>query len=115
MFSNDKNIEDLAKLVEKTKEYVELEKKLFQLNAMEKTVRVLSVLLLTIILGFFALLVIIFLSFTVANALIELMHPALAYFTIAAFYILLFILFYVKRATWIQRPLIKLFAEILTT
>lgn len=114
MFSNDKNIEHLAMLVEKLKEYIGLEKRFFQLNAMEKIVRILSVLVLTIILAFFALLVVIFISFSAAYALTEVMHPALAFLSLAVFYIILFVTVYNKRSTWIQRPLIQLFANILS-
>ena len=36
------------------------------------------------------------------------------FLAVAGFYLLLFILVYAKRKAWIQRPLVKLFAEILT-
>lgn len=114
MFSNDKNIENLAVLTEKIKDYIGLQKDLLQLNAVEKTVRVLTLLVLTIILSFFALLVVIFLSFAAAEALALIIPTPLAYLVIAAVYFVLFIMVYAKRQTWIQRPLVKLFADILT-
>jgi len=114
MFSNDKNIETLADLIEKLKEYIGLQKDLLQLNAIEKTVRILTLLVLTIVLSFFALLVVIFLSFAAAEALALIMPSPLAYLIIAAIYFVLFILVYNKRHTWIERPLVSMFADILT-
>lgn len=114
MFSNDKNIEKLALIIESLKDYIGLQKDFLQLNAIEKTVRILTFVLLAISLSFFILLFIIFLSFAGAYALGEFMPTPLAFLAVAGFYLLLFILVYAKRKAWIQRPLVKLFAEILT-
>ena len=114
MFSNDKNIEKLADIIEKMKEYIGLQKDLLQLNAVEKTVRILTLLVLTIVLSFFALLVVIFISFAAAWALTIVVHPAIAFLIVAAIYLLLFILVYSKRHSWIERPLVSMFADILT-
>lgn len=114
MFSNDKNIEKLALIIESLKDYIGLQKDFLQLNAIEKTVRILTFVLLAISLSFFILLFIIFLSFAGAYALGEFMPTSLAFLVVAGFYLLLFILVYAKRKAWIQRPLVKLFAEILT-
>lgn len=114
MFSNDKNIEKLALIIESIKDYIGLQKEFLQLSAIEKTVRLLTFVLLAIILSFFILLFIIFLSFAAAYALTGVMPAAMAFLTVAGFYLLLFMLVYAKRKAWIQKPLIKLFAEILT-
>lgn len=114
MFSTDKNIDTLARLIETVKDYVGLQKDLLQLNVVTKTARVLTLLLLTIILSFFLLLLVIFLSFAAAFALSSFMPTALAFLTIAGAYFLLFVLFYAKRSQWIERPLIRFFADILT-
>lgn len=114
MFSNDKNIENLAQLIRSVKDYIGLQKDLLQLNAVTKTAHVLTLLLLAIILSFFLLLVIIFLSFAAAFALSALMPTALAFLTIAGIYFALLFIVYANRQSWIQRPLIKLFANILS-
>lgn len=115
MFSNDKNIEKLAQLVEKVKEYLGMQREMLQLNAIEKVVRVLTMLVLTIILSFFLLLVVIFLSFSAAFALAVFVPTALAFLIVAAFYFLLFMLVYSNRKKWIQDPLIRMFANLLTS
>lgn len=114
MFSTDKNIDTLAQLVKSVKDYIGLQKDLLQLNAVTKTAHVLTLLLLFVILSFFLLLIIIFLSLAVAFALSSIMPTALAFLTIAGVYMLLLILVYAKRKTWILQPLIHLFAGILT-
>lgn len=115
MFSNDKNIEKLAQLIEKVKEYLGMQQELLQLNTIDKVVRILTTLVLTIILSFFLLLVVIFLSFSAAFALAAVMPSALAFLTVAAVYLLLFILVYSNRRKWIQEPLIRMFANLLTS
>lgn len=114
MFSTDKNIDTLAQLIEAVKDYVGLQKDLLQLNAVTKTARVLTLLLLAVILSFFLLLIVIFLSFAIAFALGSVMPMSLAFLTVAGFYLMLFVMFYLKRSQWIQRPLIRFFAGILT-
>ena len=61
MFSTDKNIESLASLIEKFKEYLQLRKSLLQLSLTEKIIRLLTACALTILLAFFFFLVVIFL------------------------------------------------------
>ena len=114
MFSTDKNIEKLAHLIEMLRDYIGMQRNLLQLNALEKTVRILTMLVLTIILSFFLLLIVIFLSFAGAFALSTVMHTALAFLTVAGVYVLLFVLVLANRKAWIQRPLVKLFAGILS-
>lgn len=114
MFSTDKNIETLAQLVEAVKDYIGLQKDILQLNAVTKTAHVLTLLLLAIVLSFFLLLIIIFLSFAAAFALATIIPTAMAFLTLAGVYFVLLLLVYANRVSWIQRPLIKLFAGILT-
>lgn len=114
MFSTDQNIDKLAQLIKSVKDYVGLQKDLLQLNAVTKTAQVLTLLLLAIILGFFLLLIVIFLSFAAAYALSSFMPSALAFLVIAGVYTVLFFVTYAKRKAWILRPLTHLFAGILT-
>lgn len=115
MFSTDKNIEKLAQLISSLKDYIGLQKDLLQLNVVTKFAHILTVLLLGIVLSFFILLVIIFLSFAAAYALSAVMPTALAFLCIACFYIILLSIVYSNRNSWIKRPLIRLFADIMTS
>lgn len=115
MFSTDKNIEKLAQLILSIKDYVGLQKELLQLNAITKIAQLLSALLLAVVFAFFILLIIIFLSFAAAFALSAYMPSALAFLAVAGIYVLLLLLVSSNREQWIKRPLLKLFAEILTT
>lgn len=101
MFSNDKNIEKLALIIESIKDYIGLQKEFLQLSAVEKIVRLLTFVLLAIILSFFILLFIIFLSFAAAYALSDIMPTYAAFLTVAGFYLLLFMLISAKRKAWI--------------
>lgn len=114
MLSNDKNIETIHDLILEVKEYLALQKDLLQLGVVEKVVRLLSALVLTVVLAFFLLLIIIFLSFAAAHGLALLVPTPLAFLVVAGVYVCLFCLVYAKRRTWIERPLVKTFADILT-
>lgn len=115
MFSTDKNIESLASLIEKFKEYLQLRKSLLQLSLTEKIIRLLTACALTILLAFFFFLVVIFLSFAAVYAL-SLFVPLWASFLIVAgVQLLLFVIIYCKRHSWIQQPLVRVLVNILAS
>ena len=114
MFSNDKNIETISELVMSVREYLNIHKELLKLNIVEKSVRLLTLAALTVMVCFFLLLTIIFASFAVAIALTPLIGGALAYLSVAAFYIIILILFIAKRHSWIERPLVRILTAIIT-
>ena len=105
MFSSDKNIETIAQLVEQLKQYGGLKLEMLKLDA-------------ALILGFVLLLIVcavaICASFAVAYALGDLFDSdALGFLCVAAFYLLLLIIVYVRKKAWIERPLVKFLATIL--
>ena len=115
MFSTDKNIESLASLIEKFKEYLQLRKSLLQLSLTEKIIRLLTACALTILLAFFFFLVVIFLSFAAVYAL-SLFVPLWASFLIVAgVQLLMFVIIYCKRHSWIQQPLVRVLVNILAS
>ncbi|MGM9713364.1 MAG: phage holin family protein [Prevotella sp.] len=114
MFSTDKNIESLACLVEKLKEYLQLRKSLLQVNLMEKIVRLLTACALTILLVFFFFLIVIFLSFAAVYALSLFMPLWGAFLVVAGVQLLFFIIIYLKRHSWIQQPLVRVLVNILS-
>ncbi len=115
MFSNDRNIEKVAKLVDLLKDYISLQKDSMKISATEKLIKLLTVFILALVLGFVILLIVVFLSFAAAAWLETMMPREKAYLSVAAFYVLMFIVFYAKRNSWIQQPLVRIIANILTS
>lgn len=113
MFSNDRNIETIGQLVEVAKHYIGLQSKNIKLDVIDKVVRVLTVLTMTVVLALLLLLAIIYLSFAVAYALAPYTGTATAFACVAGIYFAVLLLFVVFRKQWIERPLVKLLANIL--
>lgn len=115
MFSNDKNIETIAQLVEEIKSYIGLKAEYAKLDAAEKIVRLLTALTLTAVAFIIIMIMLLHLSFAAAyslSALVGGMAPAFCILT--AFYLLLLILLFVYRKKWIERPLVRFITSILT-
>lgn len=115
MLSNDKNIENVARLVDTLKEYISLQKDSLRLSATEKIIRLLTVFILFLILSFFFLLIVVFLSFAAAAWLSTFMSLSMAFLCVTGAYALLFTIVYNKRHSWIQQPLVRIIANILTS
>lgn len=113
MFSNDRNIETIGQLVEVVKHYVGLQLKHMKLDIIDKVVRVLTVLTMTFVLMLLLLLAIIYLSFAAAYALAPVTGTATAFACVAGIYFFILFLFVIFRKKWIERPLVKLLANIL--
>ena len=69
MISNDQNIETIGQLVDVLKHYAGLQKEYIKLGTVEKTVRILTAIAMTAILGLLLVFVLIFLSFATVSAL----------------------------------------------
>lgn len=113
MFSNDRNIETIGQLVETLRHYASLQGEYVKLNVAEKTVKVLTVIAVTTILAVLVLLMLIYLSFAAAYALVPCVGHVAAFALVAAFYLLVLILVVTFRKRWIERPLVRFFADIL--
>ncbi len=114
MFSNDKNIETIAQLVEHLKQYGTLRMEMFRLDATEKIVRIITTLLLTLVLSLLFCAIITYLSFAGAFALADILGSnVLGFLCIAGCYTILFIIVYLKRKAWIEQPLVRFLASIL--
>lgn len=114
MFSTDKNIENLASLIESLKDYALLRKELFQLTLMEKIIRLLAVCVLAVVLSFFFFIIVVLLAFAAVCALAEYVPAWLAFLAVAGMFLLFFVLVYANRQTWIQQPLVRALAGILS-
>jgi hypothetical protein len=113
MFSSDRNVENIAQLIEVLKRYVGLQKEYLKLDVIEKVVRLVSALALAIIFIMLGVAVLFYLSFAVVHWLEPLTGLGLAYFLMAMLFLLLLILVYAKRKAWIERPLMRFLADIL--
>lgn len=69
MFSNDKNIESIAQLVEVLKHYIGLQTEYLKLDVVDKVVRLLTAITMCVVLVGLLVLAIIYLSFATAYAL----------------------------------------------
>ena len=113
MFSNDQNIETIAQLVEVLKRYLTTKSDLLRIDITEKVVKLFTAMAMIFILSFILVLVLIYLSFTVAYALSTLMGLSFAFLTVTGVYILIFLLCIFNRRRWIERPLVRFLAVLL--
>lgn len=113
MFSNDKNVETIGQLVETIKHYIGLQSEYMKLDVVDKVVRLLTAITITIALLSLLGIALIYLSFAVAYALGEIVGTAWGFCIVAAFYLILLFLFVLFRHQWIEKPLVRFLASIL--
>ncbi len=113
MFSNDKNIESIAQLVEVLKHYIGLQTEYLKLDVVDKVVRLLTALTMSVVLLGLLVLAIIYLSFATAYALAPLVGTAGGFCIVAGVHLILLALFIVFRHQWIEKPLVRFLASLL--
>ena len=113
MFSSDKNVESIAQLVESVKSYVGLQGDYLKLDAIQKIVRLVTAMTLTIVLLLLGIAFLFYLSFACVYWLEPLTGTALAFFIVALFFLALLILVFINRKSWIERPLVRFLADVL--
>ena len=113
MLSSDKNVESIAQLVESVKSYVGLQGEYLKLDVIQKIVRLVTALTLTIVLLLLGIAFLFYLSFACVYWLEPLTGTALAFFLVALVFLLLLVMVYLKRTTWIERPLVRFLTEVL--
>ena len=115
MLSSDKNVETVSQLIEMVKHNLELRKEYAKLDMVDKVVRLLSAATLAFILIIITSAILLFLSASVASWLhtaIGLSVP-MALLAMAGFYLLLLLVVYASRKSWIERPLVKYLSKLL--
>ena len=110
MLSSDKNVENIAQLIEVLKHYLGLQTEYVKLDAIDKVVRLVTAAALAIV---FILVICAVLSFALAFWLATFTGTALAFLIIAILYLLLLILFFFFRKPWIEKPLVRFLASVL--
>lgn len=113
MFSNDKNIETIAQLVEALKDYIELEKDYLKLDVVDKAVRLLTAASLFVVCFLFALAIMLYASFAAVYWMAPFMGTAKAFAIMGGVYLLLLFIIIFFRKPLIERPLVRCFANIL--
>ena len=113
MLSSDKNVESIAQLVESVKSYVGLQGEFLKLDVIDKVVRLATALTLTIVFIILGVAVLFYLSFAFVYWLEPYTGRGLAFFIMSLLFLLLLILVFVKRKTWIERPLVRFLADVL--
>lgn len=113
MISNDKNVDRVARLIEKFKHYLGLQTEFVKLDATEKIVRLITVFSVILVSVIALLLILLYLSIACALALSQFMSVAVAFLIVAVFYLIVFLIFLFNRKRLIEKPLVKLLASIL--
>ena len=113
MLSSDKNVENIAQLVEVLKNYIGLQKEYVKLDVIDKVVKLVTALTIAIVFIILGVAVLFYLSFAIVHWLEPLTGLGLAYFLIAILFLVLIILVCVYRKAWIERPLVRFLADTL--
>jgi lipopolysaccharide export LptBFGC system permease protein LptF len=113
MLSSDKNVENIAQLIEVLKHYLGLQTEYVKLDMIDKVVRLVTAAALAIVFILVIVAVLTYLSFALAFWLATFTGTALAFLIIALLYLLLLILFFFFRKPWIEKPLVRFLASLL--
>lgn len=113
MFSSDKNVEAIRQLCEDAKEYLELKGQDVQLSLAEKLSVGLSALVLWGVLLLLGSFVLLFLAAMCAAFLANFVGITAACAISAALLLLLALLVYLKRRTWIVNPVTRFVAALI--
>lgn len=113
MFSNDKNVETIGQLVEVLKHYIGLQTEYVKLDVVDKVVRLLTAITMTVVLVGLLVIALIYLSFALAYGLGEWVSNTWGFSIVAGLYLFILVIFVIFRHQWIERPLVRFLASIL--
>jgi hypothetical protein len=113
MLSSDKNVETLSQLIEMVKHNFELRKEYAKLDIVEKVVRLLTMFALALIVIILISAILLFTSTAIAVWLSQYMALYQSLLLVAGFYLLMLILGYAMRSSWIERPLVTFLSKLL--
>ena len=113
MFSNDRNIETIGQLVEVLKHYIGLQNEYLRLDVIEKVVRLITALIMAGVTFLIIIIIFIYLSFAAAYALAPHVGYPVAFLIVAAFYIIVFLLFLAFRKSWVESDVVRFLASML--
>jgi hypothetical protein len=113
MLSSDKNVETLSQLIEMVKHNFELRKEYAKLDIVEKVVRLLTMFALALIVIILISAILLFTSAAIAVWLSQYMALHQSLLLVAGFYLLMLIICYTMRSSWIERPLVTFLSKLL--
>ena len=113
MFSNDKNIETIAQLIEVLRHYIGLQSEYVRLDVIEKVVRLLTVITVVAVFCIILFISLVYLSFAAVYALQDWTGSLIGAFLIVGGYLLLLIIFISLRHRLIERPLVRFLGSLL--
>lgn len=113
MFSSDRNIETISRLIESLLRYVKLQNEYVKLGVVEKVVRLTAALCMSAVVLLFVVIICIYLSFSAAYAMASAIGLPGAFLVMTAFYVVVLVLIYIFRRRLIVRPLLRIIADIL--
>lgn len=113
MLSSDKNVETIAQLAEIVKHYLGIQTEYFKLDVVDKVVRLLTFFAFAIVFSIIIIGVAMFCSLAFAFWLASYTGTALAFLVVGVLHLLLILLVYFMRKTWIEKPLVHFFANLL--
>lgn len=113
MFSTDKNIETISQLVTLIKKHIGLQGEYLKLDITEKTVRLITALLLFFIIMFILIAILTYLSFAAAFAMAPTLGNTAAFAIIALVYIIMLVICLAFKKRLIEKPLVKFIAGLL--
>lgn len=112
MLSSDKNVETIAQLAEIVKHYLGLQTEYLKLDVVDKLVRLLTFAAIAIVFFLILIGVAMFCSFAVAFWLSSYTGTAVAFLIVGGLHLLLILLVFCKRKAWIEKPLVRFFANL---
>lgn len=112
MFSTEKNIEQIALLIEKFKDYIKLETDFLKFNVVEKAVRLLTAMFVSTITFVLSIIAVFYLSLALSAFLEPIVGLFFSYLIIAGFFVLLLIIGLIFRKALIEKPILKLLCSI---
>lgn len=113
MLSSDKNVETIGQLIESLRRYIELQKEYLKFDIVEKSVRLISALILGVIVFVLLIAILFYLSFAAVYWMEPLTGIAGAFAIVALFFLVLLFVVAVFWRSLIVRPVVRFLARIL--
>ncbi len=113
MLSSDKNVESVKELIESLRQYAILQKEYVKLDIIEKVVQLITALSLAVVLIILGVAVLFYLSFAVVFWMAPTIGTATAFLIVAIVFLLLLVVVFTNRKTWIERPLVRFMSQLL--
>ena len=113
MLSSDKNVETIVQLAEVVKHYLGLQGEYLKLEFIDKLVRLLAAIAMAFLFMILIMCLGFYFSLAFAYWLALYIGNAPAFIIVGCIHLFTFILFCSKRKTWIERPLIHFFVNLI--